>query len=221
MPTPEQSKRLTLRATLRAVSPMVIRVLSVSDQLDLPGFHEAFQAVLGWTGDLGFTVRIHGQEFNSFRRRTRTKTLSDFALHRQEKFLYTCDAMHGWEWDVRILDVEGAPDADGSTACLAGRGASPPEYCGGPTGYRLMLKRQREGAALSDPAGFEVAIDWLTAAHPDEPADRWDFVRDVLREGWESVDRRLEQFGPLDPHQFSLREANARLATLAKRGYWS
>lgn len=101
MPTPELSKRLTLRATLHAVSPMVIRVLSVSDQLDLPGFHDAFQIVLGWTG-------------------------------------------------------EEAAGADEATACLGGRGASPPEYCGGPTGYRLMLKRQREGAALSDPARFGV-----------------------------------------------------------------
>jgi hypothetical protein len=221
MPTPQLSKRLTLRATLRAVSPMIIRVLSVSDQLDFPEFHEAFQGVLGWSGHLGFIVRIHGQEFNSFRRRTRTKRLCDFQLHRQEKFLYTCDAMHGWEWDLRVLDIEDAPGAGDATACVAGRGASPPEYCGGPTGYRLMLKRQREGAVLSDPARFEVAVGWLAATHPDEPAERWDFVRDVLRKGWESVDRRLEQYGPLDPERFSLQEANARLAFLAQRGYWS
>jgi len=27
--------------------------------------------------------------------------------------------------------------------CLGGRGAAPPQHCGGPTGYRLMFKRQR------------------------------------------------------------------------------
>jgi hypothetical protein len=32
--------------------------------------------------------------------------------------------------------------------CLAGRGASPPEYRGGPTGYRLMLNRQRESEVV-------------------------------------------------------------------------
>ena len=60
----------------------------------------------GWSGDLGYLVRIHGQEFNSFRRSTRSKALRDFQLHRQEKFLYVCDVMDLWELDVRVLDIQ-------------------------------------------------------------------------------------------------------------------
>jgi hypothetical protein len=33
---------------------------------------------------------------NSFRRRTRSKALHEFKLHRQEKFLYICDTLHMW-----------------------------------------------------------------------------------------------------------------------------
>ena len=80
---------------------MVIRLVSVSDRTDLPGLHDVFHAILGWSGDLGYLVRIHGQEFNSFRRSTRSKALRHFQLHRQEKFLYVCDVMDLWEWDVR------------------------------------------------------------------------------------------------------------------------
>ena len=69
------SKRLILRAVLRQVSPMVIRLISVSDQLQLPELHDIFRAILGWSGDLGYIIRIHGQEFNSFRRKTRSKAL--------------------------------------------------------------------------------------------------------------------------------------------------
>src|SRR5579862_8589606 len=29
--------------------------------------------------------------------------------------------------------------------CLGGRGAAPPQHCGGPTGYRLMLKTPKDG----------------------------------------------------------------------------
>jgi hypothetical protein len=65
-------KRLILRAVLRPVSPMVIRLISVSDQLQLSDFHAIFRAVLGWDGDLGYIIRIHGQEFNSFHRKTRS-----------------------------------------------------------------------------------------------------------------------------------------------------
>ena len=85
---------------------MVIRLVSVSDRTNLPGLHDAFHAILGWSGDLGYLVRIHGQEFNSFRRSTRSKALRDFQLHRQEKFLYICDVMDLWEWDVRVLDIQ-------------------------------------------------------------------------------------------------------------------
>jgi hypothetical protein len=46
--------RLILRAALRKVSPMVIRLLAVPDYLDLASFDEFFRTVLGWDG-LGFS----------------------------------------------------------------------------------------------------------------------------------------------------------------------
>ncbi len=140
-------KRLILRAVLRQVSPMVIRLVSVSDHMLLREFHDVFRIILGWNGDLGYIIRVHGQEFNSFRRKTRSKALPEFKLHRQEKFLYVCDTLHMWEWDVRVLDIQDGIDGEHAAVCVGGRGAAPPEFCGGPTGYRLMLKRQREGAA--------------------------------------------------------------------------
>ena len=71
--------RLILRAVLRNVSPMVIRVISVPDSLGLCDFDEVFRAVLGWDG-FGFIFRVQGQEFNSSRRATRSKTLSEFPV---------------------------------------------------------------------------------------------------------------------------------------------
>src|SRR5664279_2085816 len=47
---------------------------------------------------------------------------------------------------------------DEEPACMGGRGATPPEFCGGPTGYRLMLKRQSEGKAMLAPAIVETGI---------------------------------------------------------------
>jgi hypothetical protein len=58
---------------------MVIRLVSVSDRTDLLGLHDIFHAILGWTGDLGYLVRVHGQEFNSFRRSTRSKRFEIFS----------------------------------------------------------------------------------------------------------------------------------------------
>jgi hypothetical protein len=209
-------KRLILRALLCQVSPMVIRLVSVSDQMPLREFHDVFRTILGWEGDLGYIIRIHGQQFDSFRRKTRWKALHEFKLHRQEKFLYIYDTLHMWEWEVRLLDIQDGVEGDEAPICVGGRGAAPPEFCGGPTGYRLMLKRQREGAAMSDPVRMEAGIQMLAEACPGESAQTWDLHRTVLEEGFESIDQRLHEVGPLQPDRFSLKEANARLSQLAQ-----
>ncbi len=187
------SKRLILRAVLRQVNPMVIRLISVSDHLQLLEFHDVFRTIHGWDGDLGYIIRIRGQEFNGFRRKTRSKALHEFQLHRQEKFLYICDTLHMWEWDIRVVDIQNGMEDDHALICVGGRGSAPPEYCGGPTGYRLMMKRQREGAAMSDPIRLEAGIQMMADACPDQPAGTWDLLRKVLSEGFESIDRRLTE----------------------------
>jgi hypothetical protein len=99
-------KRLILRAPLRQVSPEVIRLVLVSDRMELLEFHDLFRAILGWNGNLGYIIRIHGQEFNSFHRKTRFVALQKFHLRRREKLLYVWDMLHMWEWDVRVVDIQ-------------------------------------------------------------------------------------------------------------------
>jgi hypothetical protein len=98
-------KRLILRAVLRNVSPMVIRVLAVLDYLDLASFDEVFCTLLGWDDLVGFSFHIHGQELTSFLRRSKVhrKTLRDFQLRPRETFLYTCGGFDDWEWEFRVL----------------------------------------------------------------------------------------------------------------------
>jgi hypothetical protein len=100
-------KRLILRAALRSVSPMLARLVSVSEDTELTDLHDVFQQVLGWSGQLGYSFRIHGQEFNSFRRCSRSKSLREFRLHRQEKFLYVYDFLGMWEWELRVTRAIG------------------------------------------------------------------------------------------------------------------
>ncbi len=49
---------------------MVIRLVSVSDRMELSEFHRLIRLVLGWENDLGCIVRVHGQQFNDFRQKT-------------------------------------------------------------------------------------------------------------------------------------------------------
>ena len=66
MTAPLVFQRLTLRAVLRDVSPMVMRVVSVPDNTELTDLHEIVQAILGRSPDLGFSFRIHGKELIPF-----------------------------------------------------------------------------------------------------------------------------------------------------------
>ena len=65
-----------------------------------------------------------------------------------------------------------------------------------------MLKRQREGATMSDPVRLEAGIQMLVEACPDEPMDRWDLLRTVWDEAFQSIDQRLKEQGPLEPERF-------------------
>ena len=71
---------------------------------------------------------------------------------------------------------------------------------------------------MGTPAQVETVIAMLAEAHPDQPTSSWDLLREVMKDGLQSIDQRLEQYGPLEPHRFSLKEANQRLAKLAERG---
>ena len=212
-------KRLILRAVLCNVSPMVIRILAVPDSLDLFEFDEVFRAVLGWD-NIGFLFRVNGQEFNSFRRATRSRTLREFQLRPTETFRYTCGAIDLWEWEVRLLDEEPGSVNDDVPLCLGGRGAAPPQFCGGPTGYRLMLKRQRMGEAMCTPVQMEAVLGMLAASDPEAPPETWRSYREILNEGFARIDRRLQEFGPLEPERFNLEEANQRLAQREERMRW-
>src|SRR5215469_9810900 len=105
-------KRLILRAVLRDVYPMVIRLVAIPDTLYLTDFDDIFHAVLGWDCGIGYAFQIQGQEFNSFQRKNRSKKIRDFGLHRQEKFLYTLGALDQWEWELRVIDLQDGTEGD-------------------------------------------------------------------------------------------------------------
>jgi hypothetical protein len=82
-----------------------------------------------------------------------------------------------------------------------------------------MLKRQRREATLCNPSLREAGIQMLAEACPEEPAGTWGLLRITLEEGLRSIDRRLEEFGPLEPERFNVAEANERLAALNERSF--
>jgi hypothetical protein len=76
------------------------------------------------------------------------------------------------------------------------------------------------GAAMSDPVLLEAGIEVLAEACPEQSAQTWDLLRTVLKEGFHSIDERLQKLGTLAPERFSLQEANTRLPAWAQGWGW-
>jgi hypothetical protein len=66
LPTP--FKCLLLRAVLNDVNPIVARVFSIPDAVEIAELHDVFLSMLGWQHDLGFIIRVQSQKFNSYPR---------------------------------------------------------------------------------------------------------------------------------------------------------
>jgi hypothetical protein len=49
-----------------------------------------------------------------------------------------------------------------------------------------MLKRQRDGAAMSDPRLLQAGIELFAKACPEQPPATWDLLRSTLDEGYRS-----------------------------------
>jgi hypothetical protein len=119
-----------------------------------------------------------------------------------------------------VLDIQEGDPQERDPECLEGRGATPPEHCGGPRGYRLMLKRQAAGPQLSDPATVTASVQLLAQVYGDEHDIDWQLLEETVTMGWKSVEERLERSGPLTPTRFSRKEANERFASLMRQRRW-
>jgi Plasmid pRiA4b ORF-3-like protein len=81
-----------------------------------------------------------------------------------DRFTYTYDFGDDWEHDIKLEKVLPPDPRAVVPACLAGKGACPPEDCGGASGYADLKE------AIIDPARDEHAelLDWLGI---DDPSD--------------------------------------------------
>lgn len=124
--------------TLREVVPAVVRVLDVPAASTLGEVHDLLQVALGWTDS-------HLHQFVTDEAVYSVPSDDDWEEVVDERdvmlakmppsFRYDYDFGDGWEHDVEVV----GPGGD-EPALVSGEGACPPEDCGGPHGYGLLLE---------------------------------------------------------------------------------
>lgn len=152
-----------LKLSLRGVSkPPVWRRLLVPAEIRLDRLHDVIQTAMGWTdthlhvfttaaGDYG----IPDPELGF--RNERSARLAQLLTQPGDCIRYAYDFGDGWEHDIVLEELLGTDPGERTPTCLAGKGACPPEDCGGPWGYADLKK------TFADPRreDHEQMLDWL------------------------------------------------------------
>ncbi len=109
---PQQSVAYQLRIVLCGVSPLIWRRLLVPSDTHLARLHCILQILFSWGGEHLHRFRIHGKDYGiaysggtGFDDDPHQVRLSDFHLHRRERFLYEYDFIARWELEIRLENI--------------------------------------------------------------------------------------------------------------------
>jgi hypothetical protein len=155
---------VSLKVTLRGAKPPIWRRLLVPSTMMLGDLHLAIQAAMGW-GD----CHLHAFDIVDDVAEENRLTLSSLLKSGVDRFTYTYDFGDDWEHTVAIEKAQPAVDGEAYPRCVAGKGACPPEDCGGPWGYQHLLE------VLADHTHPEYA-DQRTWVGEDFTPDHFDTV---------------------------------------------
>ena len=132
--------------------PSVWRRLLVPSYFNFLHLHAAIQIYFGWTDSHLFMFSEKGYRSNEvittvnetddagFTRQTEAEEMKLSEVFKQEKqtYIYIYDFGDSWEHLITLEKI--IPEISKSPQLLAGKGACPPEDCGGPGGYIVLKK---------------------------------------------------------------------------------
>jgi hypothetical protein len=152
-----------LKITLGGVSrPPVWRRVLVPADVTLGDLHEVIQQAMGWDDYHMHLFSVGGQEYGSpdpelGHASDRNVVLSQVLTSPGDRLRYTYDFGDDWEHDIVLEETRTAVPEETYPSCVTGKGACPPEDCGGAWGYAELKE------ILADPSheGHQDMLEWL------------------------------------------------------------
>ena len=175
MPTAQKSSGneiYQIKVTLLRTAPPIWRRFVVPSDITLSNLHDLLQLAMGWTDSHLHDFLFRGQCYGPTdplrglaewidERKVRVNQL---LVRVGEKIVYTYDFGDGWEHGI-VLE-KGLPVDPNMAypACTGGRGACPPEDCGGLGGFYYLLE------SLQNPRHpqHEELLGWLDRDYDPE-----------------------------------------------------
>lgn len=195
-PEPPEPLLLTVRCDLVGAKPPIWRRLELRGDLTLDEVHENLQAAMGWSDShlhrfhepgasiyaAAYFITEYDQDIEGDTGTLEDEVRLDQVLTAEGVTMdYLYDFGDDWTHQLRVEQVQVAPEDAPSARVVKGRGACPPEDVGGIHTWNELAAALREnpdpGALREDP-DLEQYADWL-------PADRCDpdaFDRDEIQQ---------------------------------------
>jgi hypothetical protein len=135
-----------IKITLRHVRPPVWRRILVPADTKLPKLHRILQNVMGWEDAHLHAFRMGNEQYgvpdDSFPGmfRNEKNVRLDQLAGVGGRFVYEYDFGDCWEHDILVEKSLPAGKDTRYPVCTKGKGACPPEDCGGPPGYEHLLE---------------------------------------------------------------------------------
>lgn len=149
-------------SVLGTSKPPVWRRLLVPATIRLDQLHDVIQTAMGWEDCHMHAFADGSSEYGLAdpelgHRDERKATLGRLLEREGERIRYTYDFGDSWEHDIVVEKTLAAEPGARYPVCLAGKGACPPEDCGGVWGYEHLRE------VLADPADEEHGemLEWL------------------------------------------------------------
>lgn len=186
---------LQFKVTLKDVKPAVWRRIEVPASYTFWELHVAIQDAMGWLDCHLHLFRVRGAarrfveigipDDDPFEDMPAwlagwTVQVADYFRRVGARASYEYDFGDGWRHDLRLEAILPRAAKTKYPRCVAGAQRCPPEDCGGPYGYRELLK------TISDPdhEEYESMLEWLGGpidpgsfdpadVRFDNPAKRW------------------------------------------------
>lgn len=143
------------KVKIRGISkPPVWRRISVPETFTFADLHLVIQAAFGWSNyhlyeftdnlscpciiltDLSSSDDLYDPDHSDSRKFRLNKYFREVG----DKFIYTYDLGDCWEHDIVLEKIDSRKGKN--PLCLAGKGACPPEDCGGSYGYEIMKEEE-------------------------------------------------------------------------------
>ena len=204
----ESAAILQLKVRLIDISPMIWRRVLVPASMTLEDLHGVFQVTMGWRSLHLYRFRIHAVHYGSWELggEAPDRMLGSFGLRCGDRFAYEYDMIDFWQHEVRVEDGHEAQPAKRHPVCIGGRGACPPEGCGGPAGYD---ERRAEALGIDALEDIDTMVDLLDRIVLQNQPHLLD--DDEVRWRLEDALERSRAREPFRQNRFDRRAVNARL----------